>query len=186
MLVLFIFYPAVSLAALRAFNCDPNLGLLKDDYTVVCPPVNSFLAIYSGVFVVLYPFGIPFFMIQAMKVMKVKEIVKAKMDSAKVSAMLSLFMKRACSVECFRIARLVGNVDNKDDEFDRETKREFDELLEIQGDVGEEAEADVLVIETLKQREDGKAGIGMEGITIKELCVFFEQFDANGDGNLGV
>jgi len=95
-------------------------------------------------------------------------------------------MKRACSVECFRIARLVGNVDNKDDEFDRETKREFEELLEIQGDVGEEAEADVLVIETLKQREDSKAGNGMEGITIKELCVFFEQFDANGDGNLGV
>ena len=186
MLVLFIFYPAVSIAALRAFNCDPNLGLLKDDYTVVCPPVNSFLAIYSGVFVVLYPFGIPFFMIQAMKFMKVKEIVKDKMDSAKVSAMLSLFMKRACNVECFRIARLVGNVDNKDDEFDRETKREFDELLEIQGDVGEEAEADVLVIETLKQREDSEAGNGMEGITIKELCVFFEQFDANGDGNLSV
>jgi hypothetical protein len=184
MLVLFIFYPAVSIAALRAFNCDPNLGLLKDDYTVICPPMTSFLALYSAVFVVLYPFGIPFFMIQAMKFMKVKKIVKDKMDTAKVSAMLSLFMKRACSVECFRIARLVGNVDNSPADFDRETKREFDKLLAIQGDVGEEEEADVLVIEILKQREDSKTqDHGMEGITVKELCDFFEQFDANGDGN---
>ena len=57
MLVLFIFYPAVSIAALRAFNCDPNLGLLKDDYTIICPPFFSFIGIYSAIFVVLYPIG---------------------------------------------------------------------------------------------------------------------------------
>ena len=115
--------------------------------------------------------------------MKMKEIVKDKMESAKVSAMLSLFMKRACSVECFRIARLVGNVDSSEAEFDRQSKQEFDKLLAIQGDVGDIGEdSEVLVIEQLKAKEDGEAGAGMEGITISELCTFFEQFDANGDG----
>ena len=73
----------------------------------------------------------------AERFMKIKEIVKDKMDSAKVSVMLSLFMKRACSVECFRIARLVGNVDGSEAEFDRQSKQEFDKLLAIQGDVGD-------------------------------------------------
>ena len=105
------------------------------------------------------------------------------MDSAKVSVMLSLFMKRACSVECFRIARLVGNVDGSESEFDRQSKQEFDKLLAIQGDVGDVGEAsEVLVIEQLQAKADGEASAGMEGITIPELCTFFEQFDANGDG----
>ncbi len=62
MFVLFAMYPAVSIATMRAFNCDVNLGLLKDDYRVVCPPWYSFTCIYSAFFFVVYPLGIPVFM----------------------------------------------------------------------------------------------------------------------------
>jgi len=62
MFVLFAIYPAVSIATMRAFNCDVNLGLLKDDYREVCPPLLSTTCIYSGFFFLLYPIGIPAFM----------------------------------------------------------------------------------------------------------------------------
>jgi hypothetical protein len=62
MFVLFGIYPAVSIATMRAFNCDVNLGLLKDDYREVCPPLLSTTCIYSGCFFLLYPIGIPAFM----------------------------------------------------------------------------------------------------------------------------
>jgi hypothetical protein len=44
-------------------------------------------------------------------------IVRRKMDNARFSAMLALFSKRACSVECQRVARLVGTVDTHPEEF---------------------------------------------------------------------
>ena len=62
MFVLFAIYPAVSLASMRAFNCDQNLGLLKDDYREVCPPWKSFTLIYSACSFLLYAIGIPVFM----------------------------------------------------------------------------------------------------------------------------
>jgi hypothetical protein len=62
MFVLFGIYPAVSIATMRAFNCDINFGLLKDDYRELCPPILSFTFIYSACFFVLYPLGIPAFM----------------------------------------------------------------------------------------------------------------------------
>jgi len=99
MFVLFIIYPVVSIASMRAFNCDSNLGLLKDDYTMLCPPLSSFTCIYSAVFFVIYPIGIPFFMTASMRVMGMAQIVKEKMEKAQFSAMLSLFMKISCSVE---------------------------------------------------------------------------------------
>jgi hypothetical protein len=97
--ILFIIYPVVSITSMRAFNCDSNLGLLKDDYTMLCPPLLSFTSIYSAVFFVIYPIGIPFFMTASMRVMGISQIVKEKMEKAQFSAMLSLFMKISCSVE---------------------------------------------------------------------------------------
>jgi len=99
MFVLFIIYPVVSITSMRAFNCDSNLGLLKDDYTMLCPPLSSFTCIYSAVFFVIYPIGIPVFMTTSMRVMGIAQIVKEKMEIAQFSAMLSLFMKISCSVE---------------------------------------------------------------------------------------
>lgn len=99
MFVLFIIYPVVSITSMRAFNCDSNLGLLKDDYTMLCPPLFSFTCIYSAVFFAIYPIGIPVFMTTSMRVMGIAQIVKEKMEKAQFSAMLSLFMKISCSVE---------------------------------------------------------------------------------------
>ena len=80
--------------------------------------------------------------------------------------MLSLFMKRACSIECLRVARLVGNVDHDENEFNRETQREFDKLLAVQGEEG----MDVLDVVMLRERCSGQEHAhGMEGIGIDEL-----------------
>lgn len=80
--------------------------------------------------------------------------------------MLALFMRRACSVECLRVARLVGNVDDEEERFNRQTKEEFDKLLSLQGEEG----LDVLVVEKLRAKEnDLGAQSGMEGIGIGEL-----------------
>jgi hypothetical protein len=62
MFLLFAVYPVVSITTMRAFNCDINFGLLKDDYREICPSIMSFTSIYSGCFFVLYPVGIPVFM----------------------------------------------------------------------------------------------------------------------------
>ena len=57
------------------------------------------------------------------------------------------------------------------------SEREFRKLLELQGD----NTLEVLVVERLRL-VDGSHG--MEGVTLEELCTFFEQFDADGDGNV--
>jgi hypothetical protein len=168
--------PAVSIATLRPFNCDSSLGLLRDDYTVVCPPLHSPHAIFAAIFIVLYPLGIPLFLVGAMRYMHIHKIVKEKMDSAKVASMLALFMRRACSVECQRMARLVGNVDSKPEEFDRQTKSEFSELLALQGDTG----STTLMVDRLRSMQDSEGTHGMEGITMNELVsqkvkIFFDR-----------
>ena len=147
-------------------------------------------------------------MIGAMMTMRIRPIVKQKMEAAKVgilwhtfgsgfrvytvarrqqgtaadsqkfsrlircdkieqvSAMLALFMRRACSVECLRVAHLVGNVDDDADMFNQDTKKQFDKLLSLQG----EDDLDVLVVEKLRAKEnDNGARSGMEGVGIKEL-----------------
>lgn len=117
--------------------------------------------------------------------MGVTGIVTRKMQRAKVSAMLALFMKRACSVECQRVARLVGNVDNDQEQFAVQTQEEFNKLLKIQDD--EELDS----IDVQKLRAKGRAldssenGLqGMDGTHLVYLCNFFQKFDANGDGKV--
>jgi hypothetical protein len=80
--------------------------------------------------------------------MGVVNIVKKKMNSATFSAMLALFMKRACSVECQRIARLVGNVDDNPEQFAVQTEEEFNKLLKIQG----EEDLDTIIVEKLRAK----------------------------------
>jgi len=112
--------------------------------------------------------------------MGVTSIVKKKMDGAKFSAMLALFIKRACSVECQRVARLVGNVDDDPEQFVVQTEEEFNKLLKIQDD----SELSTIVVEKLraKSRALNSSEQGMDGTNIEQLCFFFEMFDANGDG----
>jgi hypothetical protein len=119
--------------------------------------------------------------------MGVISIVRKKMDNARFSAMLSLFMRRACSVECLRVARLVGNVDHDPEQFDVQTEEEFEKLLKIQ----EDAELSTIIVEKLRAK--GRAldaseleAQGMDGTNIQQLCTFFQLFDANGDGEVNL
>ena len=109
------------------------------------------------------------------------------MDNAQFSAMHSLFTRRACSVECQRVARLVGNVDHDPEQFDVQTEEEFKKLLKIQGD----AELTTIIVEKLRAK--GRAldsselePQGMDGTNIEQLCTFFHLFDANGDGEVNL
>jgi Ca2+-binding EF-hand superfamily protein len=119
--------------------------------------------------------------------MGVISIVRRKMDNARFSAMLALFMRRTCSVECQRVARLVGNVDDDPEQFDVQTEEEFKKLLKIQGD----AEFTTIIVEKLRSK--GRAldsselePQGMDGTNIEQLCTFFHLFDANGDGEVNL
>lgn len=78
--------------------------------------------------------GIPMFMIAAMKVMKMKKIVKEKMENAAVSALLALMMKRGCSHLSHQMSRLVGNVFEEEDEkqFEEQCTEQFRKLLVLQ------------------------------------------------------
>ena len=107
------------------------------------------------------------------------------MDNARFSAMLALFTRRACSVECQRIARLVGNVDHDPERFAVQTEEEFNNLVKIQDDAG----LSTIIVEKLRAK--GRAldsselePQGMDGTNIEQLCIFFEKFDANGDGEV--
>jgi hypothetical protein len=114
-------------------------------------------------------------------------IVKRKMDNARFSAMLSLFTRRACSVECQRIARLVGNVDHDPERFAVQTEEEFKNLVKMQDD----AEISTIIVEKLRAK--GRASDsseldpqGMDGTNIEQLCTFFTLFDDNGDGEVSL
>jgi hypothetical protein len=94
-------------------------------------------------------------------------------------------MKRSCSVDCQRVARLVGNVDNDPEQFAVQTKEEFNKLLKIQDD------EDLDSIDVQKLRARGRAlGSsenrlqGMDSAHLMHLCTFFQKFDANGDGKV--
>ncbi len=170
MFVLFAIYPAVSIATMRAFNCDVNLGLLKDDYREVCPPLLSFTCIYSGCFFLLYPIGIPVFMNLALRYMGVTDIVERKLDHSRFSAMLAFFSKRACSVECQRVARLVGNVDNEPEEFAVQSEKEYIKLVKIQDD----EQLETIIVEKLRAKGRGLKEVAtvrrmFEGLSEQDL-----------------
>ena len=54
-------------------------------------------------------------------------------EAARFEAMLAVFMKRACSVETQRVARLVGNVDESEELFNAQFKQQFEKIIELQG-----------------------------------------------------
>eukprot|EP00291_Cryptomonas_curvata_P017050 CAMPEP_0172169214 /NCGR_PEP_ID=MMETSP1050-20130122/10581_1 /TAXON_ID=233186 /ORGANISM="Cryptomonas curvata, Strain CCAP979/52" /LENGTH=1462 /DNA_ID=CAMNT_0012840247 /DNA_START=2726 /DNA_END=7114 /DNA_ORIENTATION=+ len=119
MFLAFLVYPMVSLMTLQAFNCQPlGLGLLAADYRESCPIPYSFLRNYSTFFILVYPIGIPLWMLFVMRGMKVHELSKSKVDSGLISSMIALFVKRASSVESRRLAQLIGDPQNTE-EFNR-------------------------------------------------------------------
>ena len=115
MFVLFLLYPALSMASMWVFNCDTNIGRLREDYRVVCPRLSEGISIWSFVCIVLYPFGIPVFMHLSLRTAGIAAVVKEKVQQAEFAAMLSLFKKLSAEMHCF--AGLVGNVQDYQDDF---------------------------------------------------------------------
>jgi hypothetical protein len=63
----FLIYPIVSLSTMQSFNCQPfGLWLLAADFNEPCPGTTHFLRIWSYIFIVVYPVGIPLFCYFAM------------------------------------------------------------------------------------------------------------------------
>ena len=89
---LFLIYPMVSLATLQAFDCRPlGLGKLAADFTVDCPDANSFLRVWSYIFIAVYPIGIPVFCYISMLQMGVHLVARDMKNELLLRALVSKF-----------------------------------------------------------------------------------------------
>jgi hypothetical protein len=114
-----------------------QIGLLKHDYREICPSLSSYTTWYSFIFFLLYPLGIPGFMLWALKFHGMGEVVKEKIRTANVSAMISLYIKSTCSTELLLFSRLVGYTDDDEEELSRQCKMQYDRLIKVQGGLGD-------------------------------------------------
>jgi hypothetical protein len=115
----FLIYPVASLNSLQAFNCHKTLGVLHADYRIECPPLQSFLTLYSIVCFFVYPLGIPFLFYKLMVMMEVPRIAKDKKIKEGFSDMVRLFNKMNASLECKLIASMIGSIEDDINEYAR-------------------------------------------------------------------
>ena len=169
-----------------AWQCDPQTGLLQEDYRRVCPEVFSFISVYSMAAFLLYPVGIPLFMNYVLRRNNINEIVKRKLNDATFDVMLAFYFKRTCPPEAQRFARLVGNADDDPEEFRRQALNEFQKILQQQRALGintENGQKDLLLLDALidckQQLQD------MSGLNIPDLCKFMKARKGNGGGSIG-
>jgi len=113
----------------------------------------------------------------ALRYAGIKKVVQSKIQAAEFQAMMGLFMKLYVSIELSRFARLVGNVDDDEVEFERQARNEFNKLLAVQGDG-----ADELDLEKLGNADAGTQAIGMEGTSLTSIVKCLGEYDTNGDG----
>ena len=132
----FLVYPIVSLTTLQAFDCQPEgLNRLAADYSQKCPDDTHMTRVWSIIFIVIYPVGIPLFCLLAMLRMGVHLVAQDKYDFNILSAMVAKYSQLTTSIESRRIAAMfrVGGVVNG--ELDEEIKKGCAALLDINGKV---------------------------------------------------
>jgi hypothetical protein len=78
----FLIYPIVSLNSLQAFNCHSSLGVMMMDFRMSCPPLFSFLGLYSMACFLVYPLGIPLLFWYLLWIMKVPHVARDKKINA--------------------------------------------------------------------------------------------------------
>ena len=115
----------------------------------------------------------------ALRVAGIKKVVQSKIQAAEFQAMMGIFMKLYVSIELARFARLVGNVDDDEVEFERQARNEFYKLLAVQGDG-----ADELDLKKLGKAAAGTQAIGMEGTSLTSIVEGLKTYDINGDGSI--
>ena len=108
----FLLYPIVSKECLQAFNCHQTLDVLYSDFTMECPPLFSFLGLYSVMCVFLYPLGIPYLFYSLMVKMKIPRIADDKKITAAFFDMVALFNTMNATLECKLIAQIIGKIDD--------------------------------------------------------------------------
>jgi len=80
----FLIYPIASLHSLQAFNCHSSLGVMMMDFRMSCPPLFSFMGLYSMACFLVYPLGIPLLFWYLLWIMKVPDIARDKKINAGV------------------------------------------------------------------------------------------------------
>ena len=78
----FLIYPISSLNSLQAFNCHSSLGVIMVDFRMSCPPVFSFMGLYSLACFLAFPLGIPFVFWSLLVAMKVPDVARDKIVKA--------------------------------------------------------------------------------------------------------
>jgi len=113
----------------------------------------------------------------ALRMAGIRDVVRGKIQAAEFQALMGPFMKLYVSIEMQRFARLVGNVDDDEEEFKRQARNEFNKLLTVQGDGSDE-----LSLDKLGSAATGTQGMGMEGTSLQSIVQFLTAYDVNGDG----
>ncbi len=130
----FLVYPVVSLTTLQAFDCQPEgLNRLAADYSQSCPEDSHMTRVWSIIFIIVYPVGIPCFCLLAMLRMGVHLVAQDKYDFNVLSAMVAKYSQLTTSIESRRIAAMfrIGGVMNG--ELDEEIQRGCADLLDVNG-----------------------------------------------------
>jgi len=115
----FLIYPIASLCSLQTFNCNPTLGVLNIDMRMQCPGLFTWMTLYSTLCCFIYPIGIPFLFWSLMKSMKIPEIAQDKKIKAGFYDMVALFNKMNATLECKRVAQIIGKIEDDKNEFTR-------------------------------------------------------------------
>jgi len=115
----FLIYPIASLICLQAFNCHSTLGVINADFRMTCPPLFSFMGLYSLSCFFIYPLGVPCLFLKLMKAMKVPDMAREKIINAGFFDLLLLFSKMNGTLECKQIAQIIGKIEDDEPEFER-------------------------------------------------------------------
>lgn len=115
----FLIYPICSLTSLQAFDCHETLNVVRVDMRMNCPPLFSFMGIYSVVSFFVYPVGMPVGFWFLLKLMKVPEIARSKRITRAFGNLLTLFIKMTGTYDSKLLANVIGRVDQNPQELDR-------------------------------------------------------------------
>ena len=137
----FLIYPIASLSSLQAFNCHETLDVVRSDMRMPCPDLLSFTGLYSIVCFFIYPIGMPLGFYLVMKLNKVPELARSKKVNRAFTNLLTMYNKTLGTLECRKIAQLVGRVDHDDVELDRRIQRFYRRVALLEHDDKEAADA---------------------------------------------
>jgi hypothetical protein len=131
---IFLVFPVVSLTTLQAFDCEPaGLCRLAADFSQPCPTNDSLLRIWSFVFILVYPVGIPLFCFVSMVSMGVHLAARDKFEFNVLSAMVAKYTQCTTSIESQRIASLFTTAGEENDETNLKMHELWSMLTDGQG-----------------------------------------------------